>query len=67
MTQQEHRRREPRRVRLPGFVSDRDLGLGDAITRLTSSLGVPPCTGCKRRAVALDRRVVLYSSRPGRH
>ena len=28
--------RQPYRVRLPGFVSDEDIGLGDAIKRVTS-------------------------------
>lgn len=47
--------RKPYRVRLPGFVSDEDVGLGDAIKRATSILGTRPCTGCERRATALNR------------
>jgi hypothetical protein len=66
MSGQENRRREPRRVRLPGFVSEGDVGLGNAIKRLTSSLGIRSCAGCERRAAALNRRVVLYSSRQSR-
>ena len=31
-------RREPYRVRLPGFVSEEDVGLGDAIKRATSTV-----------------------------
>lgn len=51
--------RQPRRVRLPGFVSPDDLGLGDAVKRVTTWAGVRPCGGCERRAAALNRRVVF--------
>ena len=47
------------RVRLPGFVSDRDIGLGDAVTRATTYVGIRPCGGCKRRAAALNRWVTF--------
>jgi hypothetical protein len=66
MSERENRREEPRRVRLPGFVSEGEVGLGTAIKRLTSSVGIRPCAGCERRAAALNRRVVLYSSRQAR-
>ena len=46
--------REPHRVRLPGFLIDEDVGLGDAIKRVTYSLGITPCGGCERRAAALN-------------
>jgi hypothetical protein len=53
------------RVRLPGFVSDEDLGLGDALTRATSSFGMRPCGGCRRRAATLNRWVTFAGwSRP---
>ncbi|MFG2918067.1 hypothetical protein ACGF0D_34905 [Kitasatospora sp. NPDC048298] len=55
----------PRRVRLPGFVTDQDIGLGDAVKRVTSTLGIRPCGGCERRAAALNRRLVV-SGRPSR-
>ena len=32
--------RKPYRVRLPGFVSEEDVGLGDAIKRATSTVGI---------------------------
>ena len=44
-----------RRIRLPGFVSDKDVGLGDVVKRATSAVGVKPCGGCERRAIALNR------------
>jgi hypothetical protein len=50
---------QPRRVRLPGFVSDEEIGLGDAIKRVTSSMGFRPCGGCERRAAALNKWVVF--------
>jgi hypothetical protein len=57
-------RREPYRVRLPGFVSDEDVGLGDAIKRATSTVGIRPCGGCGRRAAALNRWMVFSGRHP---
>lgn len=54
--QSEHR---PHRVRLPGFITDEEFGLGDVIKRATSYIGIKPCGGCERRAAALNRRVVF--------
>jgi hypothetical protein len=45
----------PHRVRLPGFITDEDIGLGDVIKRTTSAVGIKPCGGCERRAAALNR------------
>jgi hypothetical protein len=49
----------PRRVRLPGFVKDEEIGLGDAIKRVTYAFGVQPCGGCQQRAAALNRFMVF--------
>jgi hypothetical protein len=49
----------PYRVRLPGFVHDEEIGLGDAVKRMTYALGVRPCGGCEARAVALNRWMVF--------
>ena len=57
-------RREPFRVRLPGFVSDEDIGLGDVIKRVTSTAGIQPCGGCEKRAAALNRWLVFSGRRP---
>lgn len=54
-----HQHRQPYRVRLPGFVQDEDIGLGDVIKRATYSVGVRPCGGCQQRAAALNRWVVF--------
>jgi hypothetical protein len=51
--------RQPYRARLPGFVSDKDIGLGDAIKHVTSAFGIRPCGGCERRAAALNRWFVF--------
>lgn len=55
--------REPVRVRLPGFVADDDIGLGDVIKRATASFGIRPCGGCQRRAEILNRRIVFTGNR----
>ena len=47
------------RVRLPGFITDEEIGLGDALKRATSYVGIRPCGGCRRRAAALNRWVVF--------
>jgi hypothetical protein len=56
--------RQPYRVRLPGFISDEDIGLGDVIKRATSAVGIKLCGGCKRRALALNRRLAFSGRRP---
>jgi len=43
------------RVRLPGFLIDEEIGLGDAIKRATYAMGIKPCGGCEKRAAALNR------------
>ena len=55
----EKRERQPYRVRLPGFVKDEEVGLGDAIKRATSSAGIRPCGGCLGRAATLNRWMVF--------
>jgi hypothetical protein len=47
--------REPHRVRLPGFLVEEEIGLGDAIKRVTYAMGIKACGGCERRAAALNR------------
>ena len=55
--------RKPYRVRLPGFINDQDVGLGDVIKRATYAMGVKPCGGCQRRAAALNRWMVFSGKR----
>jgi hypothetical protein len=50
---------EPHRVQLPGFLIEEEIGLGDVIKRATSAIGIQPCSGCERRAAALNRWLVF--------
>ena len=49
------------RVRLPGFVTVDEIGLGDFVTQSAAALGIRPCGGCTRRAAALNRLFVFTS------
>jgi hypothetical protein len=51
------------RVRLPGFIMEEEIGLGDMIKHATSFFGIKPCGGCGRRATALNRWMVFTSGR----
>jgi hypothetical protein len=55
--------REPYKVRLPGFITNQEIGLGDVIKRVTFAVGINPCGGCERRANALNRWLVFSSRR----
>lgn len=50
---------QPLRIRLPGFIVDEEVGLGDVIKRATYAIGIKPCGGCAKRAAALNSRVVF--------
>lgn len=43
------------RVRLPGFLIEEEIGLGDVIKRVTYATGIKSCKGCEKRATALNR------------
>ena len=45
--QHEHR---PHRVRLPKFITDEEIGVGDVMKRTTAYFGIQPCGGCGRLA-----------------
>jgi hypothetical protein len=47
--------RQPHRVRLPGFIKEEEIGLGDVIKRVTYAMRIKPCAGCEKRAAALNR------------
>jgi hypothetical protein len=53
----------PRHVRLPGFIGDDDIGLGDVIKRATSYFGIQACGGCEQRRVVLNRWMVFTDAR----
>jgi hypothetical protein len=46
-------------VRLPGFITDEEIGLGDVLKRVTSYIGIKPCSGCERRTATLNSRLVF--------
>lgn len=46
-------------MRLPGFIIDEPIGLGDIIKHATRTLGIKPCGGCESRAAALNRWVIF--------
>jgi hypothetical protein len=49
----------PRKVRLPGFITGDEVGLGDVVQRVTYAIGIRPCGGCERRAAAMNRWMVF--------
>jgi hypothetical protein len=55
--------REPYQVRLPGFIDEEEVGLGDVIKRATFTVGIRPCGGCARRAATLNRWLVFSGRR----
>jgi hypothetical protein len=55
--------RASHRVRLPGFVRDEDIGLGDVVKRATSYLGIRACRGCEQRRAALNRWMTFTRGR----
>jgi hypothetical protein len=52
-------------LRLPGFLAEESVGLGDVVARTTSYLGIRPCSGCDHRRAALNRWVSFNSRRRG--
>ena len=48
-----------RKVRLPGFIIDDEVGLGDLVQRVTYAMGINPCGGCEKRAAAMNRWMVF--------
>lgn len=54
---------QPFRVRLPGFVTDGEIGLGDVMGKAASYAGIRPCGGCSHRATTLNSWVVFSGRR----
>lgn len=53
---------KPLMLRVPMFAGKKlaePVGLGDAVKRVTSAIGIRPCGGCGRRAQALNNWVVF--------
>jgi hypothetical protein len=49
----------PYRVRLPGFLHEGEVGLGDVVRYVTRAAGIQPCGACERRRTALNRQFVF--------
>jgi hypothetical protein len=47
------------RVRLPGFLIDEEIGLGEAIKRVTYAMGIQPCGACQKRAAGLNNWITF--------
>lgn len=58
MGQRKQNTPRPRRIQLPIRMNG-EVGLGDAISKMTSAIGIKPCGGCKERAKTLNRKYVL--------
>ena len=54
---------QPHRARLPGFVAEEDMGLGDIVKRVTYAMGIKSCRGCEARAAAMSRWMVFSGRR----
>jgi hypothetical protein len=54
---------ERHRVRLPGFLVEEEIGLGDLVKRASYAIGIKPCGGCEQRAAALNRWMVFRARR----
>jgi hypothetical protein len=48
------RKLTPRRLRLPRFLIEEPVGLGQVVKHVTKAVGVRPCDPCERRAEVLD-------------
>jgi hypothetical protein len=55
--------RPPNPVRLPGFVTEEEIGRGDLIRGAASYFGVQPCGGCDQRRVALNHWLTFGNGR----
>lgn len=65
-TQDQEQNREehqPHRLNIPGFIKE-EIGLGDVVKRVSSTIGIRPCSSCQRRAIALNRWLVFSPRRP---
>ena len=51
----DRKERPTHQVRLPGFLIEEELGVGDLIKKATYAMGIKPCPGCEKRATALNR------------
>jgi len=53
------RNRRPIQVRVPGL--HQNLGLGDAVAKVTQAVGIKPCSPCEERRRKLNEAVQFKS------
>ena len=51
-------KKNPIQVRLP-LIPQKQVGLGDVISKVSKAIGIKPCAACIKRAEALNKRVVF--------
>jgi hypothetical protein len=51
--------RSPHVVRLPSFIVRDSVGLGTVIKRVTTRVGIAPCSPCERRTARLDSLITF--------
>jgi hypothetical protein len=54
-THKDSPQRQPLQIHLPGFITEKEAGLGDVVKRITYSVGIKPCSGCEKRAAAMNQ------------
>lgn len=58
----DEKERQPHRLNIPGFIKE-EVGLGDVFKHITYAFGIKPCSGCQKRAAALNRWFVFSPRR----
>jgi hypothetical protein len=51
------------RIRLPTFIIEETVGLGDLVHGVTSYFGIRSCGSCERRKATLNKWLVFSKSR----
>ncbi len=54
-------KKKPYKIRLPGFVKEGEVGLGDVVKKTTYAIGLRPCGGCQKRAAVLNSWIMFTS------
>lgn len=49
-------------LNLPKFIVEEEVGLGDVIKHITTSLGIRTCGGCEHRAKILNQWIIFNSN-----
>jgi hypothetical protein len=52
-------------IRLPRFLVEEPIGLGQVVKRITKSIGVQPCGSCEQRATRLDQWLRFSPTKEG--